>query len=126
MGLFLIAGVLVVAAVFLAFSAIVAARAREHAVLRAIGATPGYILAALWLELGIILTGAVVAGVALGWVLAAVAASALGRASGVLVTVSLGWEEALLAAAILGVGLVAAVVPALAAGRTPPGALLKR
>jgi len=118
--------ILVVAAVFLAFSAIVAARAREHAVLRAIGATPAYILAALWLELGIILTGAVVAGIALGWTLAAAAASALGRASGVLVTVSLGWEEALLAAAILGVGLVAAVVPALAAGRTPPGALLKR
>ena len=118
--------VLVVAAVFLAFSAIVAARAREHAVLRAIGATPGYILAALWLELGVILMGAVGIGIALGWALAAVAGSALGRAAGVLVTVSLGWEEALLAAAILGVGLVAAVVPALAAGRTPPGALLKR
>ena len=57
--------VLVVAAVVLAFGAIVAARARDHAVLRAIGAPPWFVLMALWMELGAVLAVGVVAGT--GW-----------------------------------------------------------
>jgi len=117
--------VLVVAAVFLAFSALIAARAREHAVLRAIGAPPRFILAALWMELGVVLATAVLAGAALGWALASAGAAALGQAAGLRVTVSLGWPEALLTAMILAGGLVAAVVPALVGSRTAPGASLK-
>jgi len=117
--------ILVVAAVFLAFSALIAARAREHAVLRAIGAPPYFILAALWMELGIVLATAVAAGIGLGWVLAAGAAAVLGKAAGLSVTASLGWPEAQLAAAILAGGLVAAVVPAFIGGRATPGASLK-
>jgi len=117
--------ILVVAAVFLAFSALIAARVREHAVLRAIGAPPRFILAALWIELGIVLATAVAAGIGLGWVLAAGAAAVLGKAAGLSVTASLGWPEAQLAAAILAGGLVAAVVPAFIGGRATPGASLK-
>jgi len=117
--------ILVVAAVFLAFSALIAARAREHAVLRAIGAPPHFILAALWMELGIVLATAVAAGIWLGWVLASGAAAVLGRAAGLSVAASLGWPEAQLAAAILVGGLVAAVVPAFIGGRATPGASLK-
>ncbi|HYZ61274.1 MAG TPA: ABC transporter permease [Acetobacteraceae bacterium] len=121
----LAASVLVVAAVFLAFSALVSARAREHAVLRAIGASPGYILAALWLELGTILAVAVVLGTGLGWLAARIAASVLGRAAGLSVSVSLGWNEVRLSAAILAAGLIAAAAPALVGLRAAPGALLK-
>ena len=117
--------VLVVAAVFLAFAVLVAARAREHAVLRAIGAPPGFVLAALWLELGAVLTAGVVAGTVLGWVGAAAAGSALGRAAGLSVGVALGWADIGLAAAILGGGLLAAALPTAWGSRAAPGAALK-
>jgi len=86
--------------VFLAISALIATRAREHAVLRAIGAPQRFILAALWMELHVVLATAVVAGTGLGWALAAAVAAILGRAAGLSVTVALGWPEVLLAAAI--------------------------
>ncbi len=117
--------VLVVAAVFLAFTAVVAGRSREHAVLRAIGAPPGFVLAALWLELGVVLTLGVAAGTALGWVAAKMAGSILGQAAGLSVGVAASWADAGLAAAILAGGLLAAVVPAIAGGRASPGAALK-
>ncbi len=117
--------VLVVAAVFLAFTAVVASRAREHAVLRAIGAPPGFVLAALWLELGVVLTVGIAAGTALGWLGATVAGSVLGRAAGLSVRVVIGWADIGLAAAVLAGGLLAAAIPAVRAGRTAPGAALK-
>ncbi len=117
--------VLVVAAVVLAFGAIVAARARDHAVLRAIGAPPGFLLAALWLELGAVLAVGVLAGTGLGWALAGAAGSVLGGAAGVQLSVAPGWSDAGLAAAVLAGGLVAAALPALAGSCVPPGAGLK-
>lgn len=118
--------VLVVAAVFLAFTVLVATRAREHAVLRAIGAPRRFVRAALWLELGTVLTAGVAAGTVLGWAGAMVAGSVLGRAAGLSVSVALGWADIGLAAAILGGGLLAADLPVVWAGRTSPGAALKR
>lgn len=118
--------VLVVAAVFLAFTAVVAARAREHAVLRAVGAPPGFIVAALWLELGVVLAVGVLGGMGLGWAAAAAAGSALGRTAGLSVNVALGGAEIGLAVAVLLGGLFAAAIPAVLSGRTAPGAALKR
>ncbi len=117
---------LVVAAVFLAFGAIVTARARDHAVLRAIGAPPGFIMAALYLELGAVLAVGVLAGLVLGWVGAQIGAGLLGRAAGLSIGVALGANEAWLAAAILAGGLLAAAIPVLSAARGAPGAALKR
>lgn len=118
--------VLVVAAVFLAFTVLVATRAREHAVLRAIGAPQRFVRAALWLELGAVLTAGVAAGTVLGWAGAMAAGSVLGRAAGLSVSVTIGWADIGLAAAILGGGLLAADLPVVWAGRTSPGAALKR
>lgn len=117
--------VLVGAAVFLAFSAVIAGRARDHATLRAIGASPGYIVGALWLEIGAILTAGVVIGTGLGWGVAAAAGAAMARGTGVAVSVGLGWDEAIRAGAILLVGLAAALVPALTRSGGP-GIALKR
>ncbi len=117
--------VLVVAAVFLAFTVLVAGRAREHAVLRAIGAPQRFVLAALWLELGVVLTAGVVAGTLLGWAAAVFAGSVLGHAAGVSVSVAIGWADIGLAAAILGGGLLAADLPVVWGGRATPGAALK-
>ena len=116
---------LVVAAVFLAFTAVIAGRAREHAVLRAIGASPGFVLVALWLELGVVLTAGVAAGTALGWAVASTAASILGQAAGLSVGAAASWADVGLAAAILAGGLLAAVVPAVWGGKVSPGAALK-
>ena len=117
--------ILVVAAVVLAFGAIVAGRARDHAVLRAIGAPPTFLLLALWMELGIVLAAGVVAGTGLGWAAAAGAGAALGGAAGLHIPVTLSWADAALAAAVLAGGLVAAAVPAVSGSRVPPGAGLK-
>ena len=116
---------LVVASVFLAFTALIAARGRAHAVLRAIGAPPAFILAGLWLELGAILVAGVGAGLVLGWAAASVAAVALGRSTGVAIAVSPGGPEGMLALAVLGGGLLAAIGPAVVAGRRSIGAALK-
>ncbi len=121
-----VTAVLVMAAVFLAFGAAVASRAREHAVLRAIGAPPRFVLAAVWLELGVVLVVGVVAGVGLGWVLAWGGASVLGRSAGLSVGARLTGADAALALAVLAAGLVAAAIPAVMAGRVPVGAGLKR
>lgn len=117
--------VLVVAAVFLAFGAMVAARARDHAVLRAIGAPPGFILGALWMELGVVLVAGVAGGVAMGWLGAQAAAGPIGRAGGIGLHPMLGWPELTLAVAVLAGGLIAAAVPALFGARAPAGAGLK-
>jgi len=117
---------LVVAAVFLAFAALVAGRARDHAVLRAIGAPLLFVVAALWLELGMILLAGVSGGVLLGWAAGAWAGSLLGRATGVAIAVTPGWQELSLALGTLVAALAAAAIPALLGGRAAPAALLKR
>ena len=125
-GMALATSTLVVVAVFLAFSALVAGRAREHAVLRAIGAPPVFVLLALWVELGVILAVGVGVGLMLGWLGAAAAGRALGRSAGVAVEVTLGERELSLAAVTLLAALAAALLPALLASRASPAALLKR
>ena len=118
--------ILVVAAVFLAFGALVAARARDHAVLRAIGASPGFVVGALWLELGVVLVGGVLGGAALGWLGALAAAGPAGRGAGLRLHPVPGQPELLLAVAVLLGGLTAAALPAVLASRGSVGAALKR
>lgn len=115
-----------VLAVLLAFASLTAGRAREHAVLRAVGAPPAFIVGALWLELGVILLGGVAAGVLLGWGAAALAGAVLSRATGVAVPVALGVPELWLALATFGCALAASAVPAIAGGWSARGAALKR
>ncbi len=117
---------LVIGAVFLAYNAIIAGRRREHAMLRAIGAPGRFILAALWLEMGVVLLAGVSLGVGLGWLAARLAAGALAQMAGAPVPVVLQWGEVGLAGAILAGGLCAAVLPALLGGRASPGATLKQ
>lgn len=118
--------VLVLAAVFLAFSGLVAARSRDFAVLRALGAPWRFVLAAVWLELALVLLGGVAVGLGFGWLGGWMAADALGRHARVAVTVAPGWDEVLLALAVLVAGMLGALLPALVVWRRPPGEALKR
>ncbi|MBW6397057.1 ABC transporter permease [Roseomonas sp. HJA6] len=117
---------LVLAAVFLALSANFLARRRDFAVLRAIGAPPGYVAGAAWLEAGTILGLGVTAGLPLGWLMAAGAGMLAGGALDLQVAAQPDWEDALAPVAALAVGLVAAALPALAMGRRPVEADLRR
>ena len=117
---------LVLVAILLAFGALVAGRAREHAVLRAIGAPPLFLVLALWLELGLILAVGIAGGLLLGWIGARIGATALGRSTGVPIDVALGWGELYLAGTTLVAALLGATIPALVATRAAPAVLLKR
>lgn len=117
---------LVLAAVFLALSANFLARRRDFAVLRAIGAPPGFVAGAAWLEAGSILGLGVIAGLPLGWALAAGAALLAGGALDLQVTAGPSWEDLLAPLAALAVGLLAAALPAVAMGRRPVETDLRR
>jgi putative ABC transport system permease protein len=112
---------LVIAAVFLAFAGRMAERGREFATLRALGAPRRFVLAAVWLELAVLLGAGVALGLALGWAGAWVLGTTLGAAARVPVATAPGWAEAGLGLAVLGAGLLAALLPALAAWRRPVG-----
>ncbi|GAB2467603.1 FtsX-like permease family protein [Promicromonospora xylanilytica] len=99
-------------------------RAKENAVLRAIGLSKGQLRATLAVEGTVIAGVGAVLGVALGlvygWAGATTALSALGS-----VPLVVPWTEITVVLAVaLGAGLVASVVPAQAAARTRPVAAL--
>ena len=110
---------LVLAAVFLALAASFAGRRRDFAVLRAIGASPGYVVLAAWLESAVLLGAGIALGLPLGWA----AAAAIGLLAGGDLPLVMAAGPALADLAVpllaLGAGLAAALLPALAAGRRP-------
>lgn len=116
---------LVVAATFLSFAALLTSRTREFAVLRALGAGRGFVLLAVWAEMAVVLGLGVFAGLPLGWLSARLLAGEVGRNARLSVPVQPDLSDALLAAAVLMAGLVAALLPAMAAWRQPPGQALK-
>src|SRR5262249_47299058 len=103
---------LVVAAVFLALAATLVARRRILAVLRALGAPPGFVFLAVWLQGAAIVAAGGLLGLGLGYGLAALAARALEREVNFAIAVVPNWSEFAAVLAVLGAGLLAATVPA--------------
>ncbi|MEN3112531.1 FtsX-like permease family protein [Uliginosibacterium paludis] len=103
--------VLVVVAVLMALLVGFLARARQFAVLRAIGAGSRYVFCVIWLEAGLLIAGGAAAGLVLGygasWLLSAWLAPRMGFA----MPVTLGTEELRLAAALAIAGLAIATLP---------------
>jgi len=110
---------LVVLAVLLALLVGFLARARQFAVLRAIGASPGYVFGVIWLEVSVLVAGGAVLGLLLGygtsWALSGWIATRIGFA----LPLSMGYEELLLAVSLAGIGLIIAILPALLSLRRP-------
>jgi len=110
---------LVVLAVLLALLVGFLARARQFAVLRAIGASPGYVFGVIWLEVSVLVAGGAVLGLLLGygtsWALSGWIATRIGFA----LPLSMGFEELLLAASLAGIGLIIAILPAVLSLRRP-------
>jgi len=111
--------VLVVVAVLMALLVGFLARARQFAVLRAIGASQRYVFAVIWLEVSLLVASGAAIGLALGygasWLLMQWIAPRMGFA----MPVSLGIEELRLAAALALSGVVIAILPALLSLRKP-------
>ena len=110
---------LVVLAVLLALLVGFLARARQFAVLRAIGASPGYVFGVIWLEVSVLVASGAVIGLFLGYGASQIVSSWIAMQIGFALPVSIGYEELRLALSLAGVGLVVAMLPALLSLRRP-------
>lgn len=117
--------VLVVGAVLLAVFASLAGRRRQVAVLRALGASRGYVFAAVWLHVTLM----VALGGALGLAVGALGAEALSAVfearTGLALPVALTRAEPLMVGALVLAGGVLALIPAAAVCRQPPASGLR-
>ncbi|AWK88346.1 FtsX-like permease family protein [Azospirillum thermophilum] len=117
--------VLVVAAVLLAVFATLATRRRPLAVLRALGASRGYVFAAVWLQVTLLVAAGGIAGLGLGWLGALAFSEVLRARTGLALPVALGSGEVAMVAALVLAGGLLALVPAAWSYRQPVAAGLR-
>lgn len=110
---------LVVVAVLLALLVGFLARARQFAVLRAIGAGRRYVFCVIWLEVSVLVAGGAALGLLFGYGASRLLSATVAERLGFTLPVSIGGDELLLAAALCVTGLVIATVPALLSLRRP-------
>jgi putative ABC transport system permease protein len=102
---------LVIAAILLAVFASLALRRRQLAVLRALGASRGYVFAVVWTHVSLMILLGAGLGLCLGW-LGAVALSAVFSArTGIALPVTLASQEIWMVVAVIGVGMLLAAIP---------------
>jgi putative ABC transport system permease protein len=104
--------VLVVLAVLMALLVGFLARRKQFAVLRAIGASRGYVFVVVWLEVTLLIAAGALAGLVLGVAGSWALAQAIGAQLGFDLPVQLGGSEALLVGALMGCGALIGLVPA--------------
>ncbi len=103
--------ILVVIAVLMALLVGFLARARQFAVLRAIGAGSAYVFSVIWLEVGLLIAGGALIGLLLGYGASWLLMSWIAPRMGFAMPVSIGLEELRLAGALALAGLVIATLP---------------
>lgn len=116
---------LVIAAVLLAVFAVIAARRQQLAVLRALGASRGFVFACVWLHVMAMIVAGALAGLALGWVAAALLGHLVELRTGLAVGVALGGDEFAMVGALVALGCLLAVLPAIVSYRQPVAAGLR-
>ena len=104
--------VLVIGAVLLAVLASLAQRRRLIAVLRALGASRGFVFATVWLSVALMLGVASLLGLALGYVAALGLSRVFAAETSIALPVAIAAPELLLVLAIVLVGLLLATIPA--------------
>lgn len=122
----LLTQVLVIGAVLLAVLASLAGRKHLLAVLRALGASRGFVFATVWLGVAALLAAGALLGLGLGRLAAGVLASVAGARTGIALPVTLGAAELRLVAATVAAALALAGVPAALAYRDPVAPGLRR
>ena len=117
--------VLVIGAVLLAVLASLAQRRRLVAVLRALGASRGFVFATVWLGVALMLAVAAALGLALGYLAAFAVSAVFARETSIALPVALSGQELGLVLAIVAIGLALATVPAALTYRQPVSAGLR-
>lgn len=110
---------LVVLAVLLALLVGFLARARQFAVLRAIGASSAYVFCVIWLEVSVLVASGAAVGLGLGYGVSWVLSGWIAVRTGFALPLSIGREELLLAGSLACIGLLIATLPALLSLRKP-------
>jgi putative ABC transport system permease protein len=118
--------VLVVGAVLLAVLAALALRRKTIAVLRAMGASQGYIFLTVWLNVTLMIAIGAVLGLLVGWATARVLSSVFAGQTGLTLPVSLGAQEYGLVGVIIAIGVLLAAIPSLLTYRAPVSSALRQ
>ncbi|MGI9336429.1 MAG: FtsX-like permease family protein [Gammaproteobacteria bacterium] len=116
---------LVIGAVLLAVFAALALRRRQRAVLRALGASRGYVFAVIWTHVALMIALGAGLGLALGWWGATLLSQAFTGETGIAMQVGITAKEVAMVLALLAIGLVLATVPGVMAYRQPVSTGLK-
>jgi putative ABC transport system permease protein len=111
--------VLVFSATAMLLLALAGLRRRRYALLRALGASPGYILLSVWLGAALVLTAGCLLGLAFGGLVAWLVGQLVEHKTGLALAAGLGWTEVLGVLALIAVGSLLALVPAVASLRQP-------
>lgn len=108
---------LIFAATAMLLLALAGLRRRRYAVLRALGASRGYILLTVWLGAALILSAGCLLGLGLGVGAAALAGHLVEARTGLALAVELGWREILSVIGLIAAGSLLALLPAIASFR---------
>ena len=111
--------VLVVAAVLMVLLVGFLARSRQFAVLRAIGASRGYVFCVVWVEVAMLIAGGAALGLLLGLAASAALSAWLAAQTGFVMPASVGAAEGALVGGLMLAGALVAVLPAWLAFRRP-------
>jgi putative ABC transport system permease protein len=110
--------VLVIGAVLLAVLASLSQRRRIIGVLRALGASRGFVFAAIWLNVALMLSVGAALGLLVGWAGAFAVSALFEHRTSIALPVALGGSELALVATIVAIGLLLALLPAALAYRS--------
>jgi putative ABC transport system permease protein len=112
---------LIFAAVTILLLALAGLRRRRYAVLRALGASRGYILLTVWLGAALVLSAGCVAGLVLGGMAAWLVGYLVQQRTGLALAVAIGPPEVLNTVGLMVVASLMALLPAIASFRAPVG-----
>jgi putative ABC transport system permease protein len=110
---------LVIAAILSGVVALMQLYSARLALLRALGATRGYVFAVMWVYVMGLIAGGAALGLAGGTLTARAITALFASETGLTLTTRLGWEELRLVALVVVLGAVLAVLPALLLFRKP-------
>jgi putative ABC transport system permease protein len=124
-GIAVLTQVLVIGAVLLAVFASLAQRRRQIGVLRALGASRSYVFASVWLHVSLMVALGALLGLGFGYAGAWALSAIFAAETAISLPVALTLREVGLVAVLIVVGLLLALVPAIAVYRQPVAAALR-
>jgi putative ABC transport system permease protein len=110
---------LVIAAVLLAVFAMLAARRQQLAVLRALGASRGFVFAVVWCQVMIMIAAGALIGLGLGWLGARAISRIVEARTGLAIAATIARPELVMVLALVLIGALLAIVPGIISYRRP-------